>query len=793
MPLSQAELEELEFLELQMLVNQAQGQPESAPAPEPAPAPVPEKAPLDTLNSIRGGVQSVVQGQTLNWGDEIVGAGRALADRAIGALTGNEAAVEAMTGQAAEGIRARDAQMYADDERANMAQFRQENPKTAFGLELAGGFASPVNFVAPGAGGLAKSAKATQRLRAGAGRGIIEGAIAGAGNADENRAAGALTGAALGGILPVGINVAIKEPWRQLTKRRIVQDLFEEGRDEFGKLVRKFKTPIHMSGEHSTLVDLYRQVVGRAWGGKQVLGAQEAPLIEAAEEGLQKAQYKAKVLGRTLAQQTDEVKKSASRAAADIDDQYARDTARITREIEEATARGDVEKIAKLEAVQEMSDAALEKEAMDLRGLAATEAMPDNARMDIINGVDGDDLLDGPIDVNDPLAVNNRLIDWWRKRGFSMVKDREFEWDQGLGKSVAREFSEDPGLALVLDDAPGLVAAMEKRLGMSDALEALKGGDVTEEGLRLFQDFFSNPNLKINGDALMEMRNAFAKAANRGGDKSFAFRRIKEKFDSLIRRQLDGSDVEAFDDQLARWTKRLTYEEATAAANQARGAFSPEQYANAAKKVAGKEAAARGATPLYDDYNTALERQAAVKATTKQASAQAKEEASGLSKSLAAEKEARLNAADSRRRLEKARAEADQAAQLDALDAPRQRDDAAKTLSEAKANARAVAARGIPKKASGLSSLLTTLLLSGGGAGLGGAIGGPLGAAVGLGVGSSVARGLGQEGAQLALAGQLRSQETLRKVLELLNNNAVTPAIQRTLNRELIVDTNTEG
>jgi hypothetical protein len=790
----------------------------TAAAPAPAPAPVaepePEKAPLDMLNTIRGGVQSLSQGQTLNWGDSIAGMGRAMVDPLIGKLTGNEAAVEAMTGQAAPtGITEKNWDMYAEDERANLDQFRKENPKTAFGLELGGGFASPVNFVAPGSTGLGKGASFAQRLRQGAGRGIIEGAIAGAGNADENRLGGALMGGAIGGALPFGVNVAVKEPWRQLTKRRIVQDLFEETRDEFGKIVRKFKTPIHMTGEHSTLVDLYRQVVGRAWGGKQVLGAQEAPIIEAAKAGAEKATGKAKILARTLNKTKEEIGVDARRATAEIDldakqaadkinAQYAEDTATVSRQIADAEAAGDLEKVAQLEAVGEMVDAGVEKEAMDLRALAATEAMPDDARLDILNGVDGDDLLEGPLDVNDPLAVNNRLIDWWRKRGFAMVKDKEFTWDEGLGNSVAREFGEDPGLAMALDDAPGLIAAMEKRFGMSKAMESLKSGAPSEEGLMLFDEFFKDSTLQINGDALMEMRNVFAKAANRGGDKSFAYRRIREKFDSLIRRQLDEGSVEAFDDQLARWTKRLTYEEATAAANTTRGLWTPEQYASASRKVAGKEAASRGVSPLYGETNTALERQAAAKAAGQRATTEATQQSSVLGKTRAAEKQAREAAAQQRKaqalegvneqqRLDKALAEAQTDQRLRDLDLPGQNRAAGQAAKAARDNAREIASRGIPQKASGLSALLTTMLLAGG-ASAGAVVGGPVGAAIGLGVGSSVGRGLAQPGLQEAMAGQLRSQQFMNQMLEYLNENAVAPAVQRTLTREFLVDNATE-
>ncbi len=120
------------------------------------------------------------QGMFMGWGDELMGRLRQI---------GGE-----------------DYEKAVADERAKLAAFRKANPKTAFGAELAGGFATPGLGLLTGA--IKPAASLLGRIGQASGIGAGLGSIAGAGAADQNRLAGAGAGAAAGAVLGPVVPVA---------------------------------------------------------------------------------------------------------------------------------------------------------------------------------------------------------------------------------------------------------------------------------------------------------------------------------------------------------------------------------------------------------------------------------------------------------------------------------------------------------------------------------------------------------------------------------------------------------
>lgn len=93
--------------------------------------------------------------------------------------------------------------------RGEYGQYASENPKTAFALEMLGG-AAPMaaSVLIPGMQAAAPmTAGALSRLAV---LGAAQGAIGGAGSAEQDRASGALAGGAIGGVLGVGAPLALR-------------------------------------------------------------------------------------------------------------------------------------------------------------------------------------------------------------------------------------------------------------------------------------------------------------------------------------------------------------------------------------------------------------------------------------------------------------------------------------------------------------------------------------------------------------------------------------------------------
>lgn len=126
--------------------------------------------PRTALENVRGGLGAALQGATFNFADEIVGTARG--------LTGPETIGEAIA-----------------DERQQLGEFREANPKTALGLEVGGGLLTALPIARAATSGV-RGVQAAGRLAAG---GATGGAIAGAGAGESPT--GRLQGAALGGVV----------------------------------------------------------------------------------------------------------------------------------------------------------------------------------------------------------------------------------------------------------------------------------------------------------------------------------------------------------------------------------------------------------------------------------------------------------------------------------------------------------------------------------------------------------------------------------------------------------------
>ncbi len=154
--------------------------------------------PRTALEEARGAGQSLMQGATFNFGDEIVAGIRAATSR-------EETYPEALA-----------------DERASLAAFREANPRAAFGLEVAGGVAS-------GVGGARTAARVAPRLVTQAAANPLKtaaaaGAVAGAGAGEDatGRAGLAVAGGLLAPLVTAGAQ-------RFATSR--TADLLREGWD----------------------------------------------------------------------------------------------------------------------------------------------------------------------------------------------------------------------------------------------------------------------------------------------------------------------------------------------------------------------------------------------------------------------------------------------------------------------------------------------------------------------------------------------------------------------------------
>lgn len=222
------------------------------------PAPAPERS---TGDDVLGGVNAAAQGASLGFADE--------------AASAIAAGGQALFGDTDESF----GDIYDDimeTEKFKRRQFSEANPKTALGLEVAGG------FLTGGAGGAKvlglKSLQGAGKLKkalAMAGVGAAEGGVAGFGSGDavEDRLTRAGTGAALGGAIPMALHGAGRGLRAASDKFKVADDI---------PVVDGQQMPLSLADPEGWRGTMYRDVVGEAFGGGKV-GEQATPFIRRAE------------------------------------------------------------------------------------------------------------------------------------------------------------------------------------------------------------------------------------------------------------------------------------------------------------------------------------------------------------------------------------------------------------------------------------------------------------------------------------------------------------------------------
>ena len=563
-------------IEKEKLALQSQDQPEVSVAPQKQ----------KSLDSWRGVAQSLNKGFAPGFGDEFVGGARALIDGALPNShfdlgEGSSNKTNSMAELAAKF--AKNYAMYRDDERDVTKQYEKENPKKALALNIIGGIASPINRIAPG---LAVGGNFKQRALAAALRGGVEGAVYGLGEGEgdlKSQLNAAKTGALYGGGTALGLNVIGGGLGKLYSNKRVQENLVQPLKDSAGQVIRDAKgkiqttfKPINLASPNSTIGKLYRDVVGVAYGGGKI-GQQESNYLR---ESLRRTGQDVDTLipdsvGTRNA--VGDVKKAitaesvaARQAAKSAGKAETKNENRVLREtIEDADTR--------FAQRNTQINSQLELDEKIVREQAARSALPENELY----------RLDG-VNISSGREAKEALDKFWKRDGdaFRMVKDNVFDWegsvDKTLKNDIRRAMSEDPNLAIKaagsLSQIKGLVNKF-KRAGMT------KNQDMIPEDF-IEQMISSTKVIGIKGDALMELRNVFAIAANKGKNRSAQM--VKEKFDDLITSQLDDVSKDAFSKQKESYTSYLAHKNATnKAQSKLGGDFTVEQYRTAANKYNG--------------------------------------------------------------------------------------------------------------------------------------------------------------------------------------------------------------
>lgn len=458
--------------------------------------------------------------------------------------------------------------------KAEEAAYREANPIASTTLNIAGGFLSPVNFVAPGYAGLSAAGKTAYTV----GRGVVEGAVGGAGTAGEGaRLEGASWGALYGG----GTSAFMSGGgaiFNGVTSRKVTQELGQG--DDF--------VPLTLASEASNTVEagigsFYRDVVGSAYGGTGIIAKQEDKIVNPAKVRANVATEKFEKAKRNAEEAINLAQTEAKRVTDDLRTEFKvrqselTEEGVITRQGLDDTFKRTKEQ-ATLSATREADQ--LTKEAEEaFRVKAYASAMPDGAKAGDI-----DDILTSSTG-NEAML---KLDELWQGVGFSMLKNRSFRINP---KTVRSQ--------------------IEARLADDPVTAALNKAEVTRI-LDNSIDFLAQKTVKggrIDGEDLSAIRSRLGQIAatksDGGGESAIlqsVYREMQDVLNSTVKKQLSGKALKQFEQHTEAWKAQSVLRTAVNSASDAGslGNFAGKQWVSAIGKNSARDLR-QGKGPLRSD------------------------------------------------------------------------------------------------------------------------------------------------------------------------------------------------
>ena len=501
---------------------------------------------------------------------------------------------------------------------AKQDAFKERQPGAALAADVAGSIASPVNALR-----VAQAASALGRGAQTVGRVATEGAVYGAGEAKEGeRLSGAATGAG-GGLLAYGaLRGAAKGVGtgvNVLTSRKVAKPLVNEA----GEFV-----PLTLAAEgdglvESTIQRFYKGVIAPVSGNikkqeEAIIGSSEelkeglTKFAKQVDEGLEIANKKAdgdiKLASAALRETGEELKKIRTKQSNDT-------IAPLNEKLQVLKNTKANEYVAR--ATQQATQNQNARRSV-FRDQAFASAMPAKASADDIQRI-------GSIeDIGQRIRALDKM---WAKDGYSMIKGKKIRVPANqFAKDISEGILEDPVFKVLAPD-----------IGSSFKKNVLK----TLESVDKFRD----KSGRIDGDALATIRSSLGTWASASSDYqlSRAYRMVQSKLDDVIKKQLTGDQLKAFNKESGNWKSTILLRDAVESTRNTalkRGEFDETDWIKAAGKNS-KYDKRYGTGPLVAQAR-ALESSlgTASKSLAKRATNLAKAQANMIEKEIASHKNA---------------------------------------------------------------------------------------------------------------------------------------------------------
>lgn len=625
--------------------------------------------------------------------------------------------------------------------------FAERNPKAAMAADIVGGFATPALAI--------KAGTTLGRI----GISAAEGAIYGAGAAEEGeRVSGLTTGAAFGGGGTAAFSL-VGKAGSQLYRRRIDGDLVDADGD-FVPLTIAASNP---QGIEGTIHTFYRDVVAPSFGGKGPIKAQEEKIIGKVEDLLESKQAFDKKLKVGLKEAEQKSKNAMSDALEKTRDELL-ESKKVVRE---AAGEKGASLKSKLSAFQskkseeiaskalKLTGDALDASNFNFRNEAYLRSMPSGATQDDIARV---------FSKETPGEIAREIDKTWGKRGYSMIKEKTFRFKKNeLEQAIKERIEKSPFLQV---DVTSNVPVMKIFSQVVDNVKA-----------------FKDPNSRITGEKASEIRSQLGSLAYRQTDDQvkFALYGLQNELDEVIKSQLTSKQLKDFQKESDKWKTTVILRDAIekSQTTTSRGAFDVSDWIKAVSRN-NKWDNRYGAGPLNQKARELeVDHKAIEKSIARRAKAVAVQKANNIEKTISdhnKELTAKLNRLKIENEQKKVRIRNNPQF---AEDIARNNKQIEQTTAEIASLKKELTKLKELKSGSNPSWFFTMAASSV----LGGFLGGPVGAGAGL-AGTAAAgqvggRAFSSPTVQKAIAGQLPSQQKIQELIAADKTGRTVEALER--------------
>jgi hypothetical protein len=629
--------------------------------------------------------------------------------------------------------------------------FAERNPKAAMAADIAGGFLTPA-----------------VALRAGTTLGRVglsaaEGAIYGAGAAEEGeRMSGLQSGAAFGAGGTAIFTLAGKAG-SQLYRRRVDGDLVDIDGD-FVPLTLASSKP---DGVEGTIHTFYRDIVAPSFGGKGVIRSQEQKIIGKVDDLLESKKTFDKQLNAGLKEAEQKSKEAMTDALQKIRDEL-KESQGVVRE---AAGKKGASLQSKLSAFQskkpeeiaskalKLTNDALDSSNLNFRQEVYARSLPAGATLEDLALVSSKQT---------PGEAAKEIDKLWNQVGYSMIKGKNIRFKKNeLEQAIKERIEKSPFLQVDVISTDPVMKIFNR---VVDDVQA-----------------FKDKNSRITGEKASEIRAELGSLAYRAPNDQvkFSLYGLQKELDEIIKSQLTPKQLKAFNLESDKWKTTVILRDAIekTQTGSKRGAFDVSDWISSVSRN-NKWDNRYAAGPLNQKARELeVDHKAIEKSIARRAKTVAMQKAKNIEKTIVAHNK------ELKSKLSRLTTENDQK-KLRIRNNPQFAEDIARNSKQIEQTTSEIKA--IEKELSKLNQLKAssnpgwfyTMAASGTlGGFMGGLIGGPLGIPAGVAgayaAGQVGGRALAKPSVQKAIAGQLPSQQKIQQLIAADKTGRTVEALER--------------